>query len=86
VSGFTVKVDASGRILLPAKVRRQFKLTEGSTMVGSADSEQLVLKTRARALKEVQAYFSQFRKPGRKLLSEELIQERRREARRELEG
>jgi hypothetical protein len=49
------------------------------------DQEKLVLQTRDAALRAAQAYFSKFRPKGGKLMSEELIEERREEARRELE-
>jgi DNA-binding transcriptional regulator/RsmH inhibitor MraZ len=82
---FTVAVDGSGRILLPAKVRKQMKLEKGAVVIGRLDKEQLTLWTRAEALRKAQAYFSQFRPKGGKLLSDELIEDRREEARRELE-
>ena len=82
---FAVKLDGSGRILLPAKVRKQLKLEKGAVVLGRLDKEQLVLWTRAQALRKAQAYFSQFRPKGGKLLSDELIEDRREEARRELE-
>ncbi len=84
MEAFTVKVDNSGRLLLPAKVRMQLKLQPGCELIARLDKEQLVLKTRAQALREAQEYFSQFRPEGT-LWSEELIKERREEARRELE-
>lgn len=79
---FTVTLDGSGRVLLPAKIRKQLKLQRGSKLVGHVNDEQLVLQTRLQALRNAQAYFSQFRKKG-ELWSEELIRERREEARRE---
>jgi len=82
---FTVKVDGSGRILLPAKVRKQLKLGQGSKLIARVDKEQLVLTSREQALREAQAYFSKFRRKG-ELWSEELIRERREETRRECEG
>lgn len=84
MEAFTVKLDSSGRVLLPAKVRIQLKLQPGSELIVRLDKGQLVLKTRAQALEEAQEYFSRFRPEG-KLLSDELIEERREEARRELE-
>ncbi len=84
IEQFTVRLDSSGRILLPVKVRKQLKLQQGSKLVASVDQERLLLQTPSRALREAQAYFSQFRPKG-KLLSEELIEERREEARRELQ-
>jgi DNA-binding transcriptional regulator/RsmH inhibitor MraZ len=82
---FAVKLDGSGRILLPAKVRKQLKLEKGAVVIGRLDKEQLILWTRAQALRKAQAYFSQFRPKDGKLLSDELIEDRRKEARRELE-
>jgi len=81
---FTVTVDGSGRVLLPAKLRKQLKLGRGSKLIARVQKEQLILHTREQALREAQAYFSKFRKKG-ELWSEELIRERREEARRELE-
>ena len=78
-------MDGSGRILLPAKVRKQLKLEKGAVVIGRLEKEQLILWTRAQALRKAQAYFSQFRPKGGKLLSQELIEDRREEARRELE-
>ena len=79
---FTVAVDGSGRILLPAKVRKQLKLKKGSELIARVNEEQLVLQTRLQALREVQEFFSQ-RRPAGVLWSEEIIKDRRREARRE---
>ncbi len=82
---FTVKLDGSGRILVPAKVRKHLKLRKGSELIGSLDKQQLVLNTRAEALRRAQEYFSQFRPKGT-LWSEEIIRDRRKEARRERKG
>jgi AbrB family looped-hinge helix DNA binding protein len=82
---FTVAVDGSGRILLPAKIRKQLKLRQGSELIARVSEKELVLQTRLQALREVQEFFSRFRPKGGKLLSDELIEDRRREARRELE-
>jgi bifunctional DNA-binding transcriptional regulator/antitoxin component of YhaV-PrlF toxin-antitoxin module len=78
----TVVVDASGRILLPAHVRKQLKLGRGSQLIGQLRAGRLVFKTREQALKEAQRHFARLRSPG-SLWSEELIRERRRAARRE---
>jgi AbrB family looped-hinge helix DNA binding protein len=76
---FTVAIDGSGRILLPAKVRKQLKLKKGSELVAHVNEEQLVLQTRSRALREVQEFFSK-RRPAGTLWSEEIIQDRRKES------
>ncbi len=79
---FTVKVDGSGRILLPAKVRKQMNLRKDSQLVAKLEKQQLVLKTRADVIREVQEFFSK-RRPAGVLWSDEIIKDRRREARRE---
>jgi bifunctional DNA-binding transcriptional regulator/antitoxin component of YhaV-PrlF toxin-antitoxin module len=81
---FTVKVDGSGRILLPAKVRKQMNLRKDSQLIARLEKQQLVLNTRAEALRRAQEFFSKLRPTGT-LWSEELIRERREEARRERE-
>jgi AbrB family looped-hinge helix DNA binding protein len=81
---FTIKVDGSGRILLPAKVRKQLNLRKGSELIAGLEKQQLVLNTRAEALREVQEFFSR-RRPAGTLWSDEIIQDRRREARREID-
>jgi len=78
----TVRVDGSGRILLPSTVRKQLGLKQGSELVIRVENEAVLLKTRRQAIREAQEYFSKFRRKG-ELWSEELIKERRREARRE---
>jgi len=57
-------------------------LKQGSELVIRVENEAVLLKTRRQAIREAQEYFSQFRRKG-ELWSEELIKERRREARRE---
>jgi AbrB family looped-hinge helix DNA binding protein len=84
MEAFTVKLDCSGRILLPVKVRKQLNLRAGSQLIAPVKDEQLVLHTRAQALREVQEFFSR-RRPAGTLWSEEIIKDRRREARRELD-
>ena len=70
---FTVTVDGSGRVLIPAKVRKQLKLQQGSELIATLDKQQLVLNTRAEALRRAQEYFSQFRPKGT-LWSDEIIE------------
>jgi bifunctional DNA-binding transcriptional regulator/antitoxin component of YhaV-PrlF toxin-antitoxin module len=82
---FTVRLDGSGRILVPAKVRKELKLRKGSELIASLDKQQLVLNTRAEALRRAQEYFSRFRPKGT-LWSDEIIRDRRKEARRERKG
>jgi AbrB family looped-hinge helix DNA binding protein len=82
MKSLTVKVDGSGRILLPAKVRKELDLKQGSKLGLKVGKDGLILTSQAQAIKRAQAYFSRLRPKG-VLWSEELIEERRREARRE---
>jgi len=77
-----VKVDASGRILLPAEMRRKLGLETGAEVVVHVENQSIRLKARAHTIREAQQYFARFRSDG-ELWSNELIRERRREARRE---
>jgi AbrB family looped-hinge helix DNA binding protein len=77
---YSVKVEKSGRILIPARVRRQFHLREGTSHVLlTVDPDGIRLTTRDRALKEVQAAFRQYIPEGSDVTSE-LLADRRREA------
>jgi len=82
MGSFTVRVDRAGRILLPAKLRKQLHLKHGSELIVQMGKDTLVLKTRSQALRRAQEYFSSLR-PQNELWSEELIKARRKEARRE---
>ena len=75
----TVRVEKSGRVLIPAAVRRQLGLKEGeSDLLLNVDETPMGVTTRAQAVKRIQAWAGDI-DPSR-LLSEELIQDRRQEA------
>ena len=79
---FSVKLEKSGRILLPAEIRRKLSLQPGEDVLISAnDDTVMVIGNRAAAIRRVQQRFRAFA-PGR-ILSEELIVERRAEAEQE---
>jgi AbrB family looped-hinge helix DNA binding protein len=71
-------LDPSGRILIPAALRRKLGLTPGSEMVLEEEDGILRVQTRENAIRRVQKYFAQFN-DGRSW-SKELLQERRAEA------
>ena len=77
-----VKVDKSGRILIPAAVRRQFDLKEGTEVILRVDDTGIRMGTREQALTRIREELRRYIPEGR-VLSEELIQERRAEALRE---
>jgi AbrB family looped-hinge helix DNA binding protein len=75
---YNLKVDASGRIVLPAEARARNHIAEGDTVVVVEDDQGLHVKTREQVKAEVQAYFATLAPPG-VLLSEEILQDRRAE-------
>lgn len=78
----SVKVEKSGRILIPAVVRRQLHLKEGSELILRVDETGIRMGTREQALARIHKELRRYIPEGR-VLSEELIQERRAEAERE---
>ena len=78
----SVKVEKSGRILIPAAVRRRFDLKEGTEMILRVDETGIQMGTREQALARIHERLRRYIPEGR-ILSEELIQERRAEAERE---
>lgn len=84
MSTITVRVEKSGRVLIPVSVRRQLHLKEGeSDLLLHIDETPIGVSTRAQALARVQKWAAGFTTPGR-TFSQELIEERRQEASREL--
>ena len=78
----SVKIEKSGRILIPAVVRRRLHLKEGTEMILRVDDTGIQLGTREQALARVREELRRYIPEGA-CLSEELIQERRAEAERE---
>lgn len=79
---YHTKLDASGRIVIPAEVRQRKKLAEGDTIVVVDDETGLHVKTLDQAIAEAQAYFLSHI-PDDVSLVDQLIAERRAEAKRE---
>jgi AbrB family looped-hinge helix DNA binding protein len=79
----SVNLEESGRILIPAAWRRKMHLREGSPVVLTFDGDSItVLGTRGQALHRAQSRLRKYVPAGR-ILSEELIAERQREAEQE---
>jgi AbrB family looped-hinge helix DNA binding protein len=76
-----LKLGPQGRLVIPSDVRKLLKLHAGDTLVAWVEDGGLVLRRRDAAKAELRALC---RVPGRKL-ADELIAERRREAKRESE-
>ncbi len=79
---YHTKLDASGRIVIPAEVRQRQKLTEGDTVVVVDEGTGLRVKSLDQAIAEAQAYFCT-QIPDSVSLVDQLIAERREEAERE---
>jgi len=75
-----VRMGPRGQIRVPAGLRRELGLDEGSTLAVSSDHGRLVLEPRDEVLRRAQARFADV--PADVHLSEELIQDRAEESRR----
>jgi AbrB family looped-hinge helix DNA binding protein len=79
---YHLKVDSSGRIVLPADARLRSKIAEGDTVTLVEDSQGLHIKSKMQALAEARKYFAKLAPAGLSL-SEEILADRRLEAARE---
>ena len=80
---FPLKVDESGRMVIPADAHVRQALRDGETLVGIEEADgSFRVKSHAEVVREIQDYIAQFIPPGVSL-SEELSKERRDEAARE---
>jgi AbrB family looped-hinge helix DNA binding protein len=80
--GHHVRVDPAGRVLVPAAVRARHNIRPGDTLVVRSHDDGVELRTYEQVVREAQDYFRALAPDGR-LLSQELIEERRREAAKE---
>ncbi len=79
---YAVKLEKSGRILIPAEIRRRLGLNAGEDVLISVDDQMVTVEgNRAAVVKKIQEELRGYA-PGR-VLSEELIAERRAEGERE---
>ncbi len=75
----SVRLEKSGRVLIPVAIRRQLGLKEGeSDLLLHFDEQPVRITTRAQAVARIQAAAAKYAKPGESW-SEELIADRRRE-------
>ncbi|MBZ5626474.1 MAG: AbrB/MazE/SpoVT family DNA-binding domain-containing protein [Acidobacteriia bacterium] len=85
VTRYTGKVDKAGRVVIPAEIREKAHLQPGATVTITSDpSGRVVLEPTLAILREAQEYFLSLG-PADELWSDELLAERRLEARREIE-
>lgn len=80
-----VKIAQGGRVVIPAEFRKALGVAVGDNLVIELKDDELRLRSRTATIKKVQAMVRQYIPDDGRLLSEELIAERRREAAREAE-
>lgn len=76
-----MRVGPQGRIVIPAAVREAMGLGVGEELIARVEDGRLILERRENAARRLKERFSKVA-PGRSL-SEELVAERREEAKRE---
>ncbi|HEX8554036.1 MAG TPA: AbrB/MazE/SpoVT family DNA-binding domain-containing protein [Sphingomonas sp.] len=83
---YLAKVIAGGKVVIPAEIRRELGIKDGDSLVVERDATgAMVLKTYAQVAAEVRAEFRRLRGAdvGGPSIVDELIADRREEARRE---
>lgn len=80
----TTKINENGRIVIPASIRQRMNLEPGDSIVMEVEDGVLRIESYRARIRRIQEEFKQYAKPGI-LASDELIAERREEARREME-
>ena len=80
---YHAKLIKGGKIVIPAKLRREFGFKEGDTLVFEREGNALVIKTYEQVVREVQAVFKAMKTDPARSMVDELIAERRAEAARE---
>jgi len=77
-------LSANGRVVIPAAIRDELGFAPGDTLLLDVEDGVLHVESYPSRVRRIQESLKQFITPGR-LLSDELIAERREEARREQE-
>lgn len=76
-----VHLGRQGRLVIPAPLRRSLGFEEGDTLIARSDEGRLVLEKQETIKQRLKARFSHL--PKNRSLADELIAERREEAKRE---
>lgn len=76
-----VRVNREGRLVIPAKLRKELRIEPGERLLARAEAGRLVLERREAIVARLQALFTHI--PTEVSLADELIAERRTEAARE---
>jgi AbrB family looped-hinge helix DNA binding protein len=80
MSTMRARIDKAGRILIPAKLRKEMQVAPGDAVVLETRGDELHLRTYRKAIREAQAIIAKYLPDRDRSLVDELIEERRREA------
>jgi AbrB family looped-hinge helix DNA binding protein len=83
-TGAKTKINQNGRIVIPAAIREELGLKPGDTLLLDVEDGVLRIETYPACIRRIQREIAPYARPGI-LASDELIAERRAEARREEE-
>lgn len=79
------RINENGRIVIPAEIRQKLGLKPGDTVLMKLDEDGVLrIESHMARIRRIQDELKRYIKPG-VLMSDELIAERREEARREME-
>jgi AbrB family looped-hinge helix DNA binding protein len=78
------RLNDNGRIVIPVEIRQQMGLKPGDTLLLRVDGDVLILESQQARIRRVQESLRHLI-PADRQLSDELIADRREEARREME-
>ena len=81
-----VIIQEGGRIVIPAPFRKELRVEPGEEVTMTFDNGELRIKSKYQALVRLRALVKPYIKEGSENIVDELIKERRAEAKRELEG
>jgi AbrB family looped-hinge helix DNA binding protein len=77
-----LKVNENGRVVIPSAIRKALGIDVGDELIARVEDDELRITTVKRQIERAQRLVRKYVKPGRSLV-DELIAERRREARNE---
>jgi len=80
----STRLNENGRIVIPTAIRRAMDLKAGDTVLLRYEDGVLRIESYREKIRRIQEEFKKFAQPG-VLISDQLIAERREEARREME-
>jgi AbrB family looped-hinge helix DNA binding protein len=78
------RLNENGRIVIPAEIRSRMGIKPGDTLILTLEGDVLKIESQLARIRRIQESMRALI-PGDRLLSDELIAERREEARREME-